>query len=67
MSAWSAMTAMTKKSEVDGTDRAGVVGADPASVGLEADQPDRDWASSDQGVMIGRSGCDRGAIGTTNL
>ena len=30
-----------------------------ARVGLEACQPDRDRVSSDQGFLIGRSGCDR--------
>ena len=35
--------------------------ADPArfrKVGLESDLPDRDQVSSDQGLLIGRSGCD---------
>ena len=42
--------------------RAGVIGLIRqgfASVGLEADQPDCDRVSSDQGFLIGRSGCDR--------
>ena len=48
--------------EGDGTDRAGVIGLirqSFAGVGVEADQPDRDRVSSDQGFLIGRSGCDR--------
>ena len=48
--------------EGDGADRAGVIGLIRqgfARVGLEADQPDRDWVSSDQGFLIGQSGCDR--------
>ena len=42
--------------EGDGADRAGVIGLIRqgfASVGLEADQPDRDRVSSDQGFLIG--------------
>ena len=48
--------------EGDGANRAGVIGLIRqgfASVGLEADQPDCDRVSSDQGFLIGRSGCDR--------
>ena len=40
--------------EVIGPIRQGLAGA-----GLEADQPDRDRVSSDQGFLIGRSGRDR--------
>ena len=43
--------------EGDGADRAGVIGLIRqgfASVGLEADQPDRDRVRSDQGFLIGR-------------
>ena len=43
-------------------DRAEVIGLirqGCARVGLEADQPDRDRVSSDQGFLIGRSGCDQ--------
>ena len=47
--------------EGDGADRAAVIGLIRqgfARVGLEADQPDRDRVSSDQGFFIGRSGCE---------
>ena len=53
---------MMKIFEGDGADRAGVIGLIRqgfAGVGLEADQPDRDRVSSDQGFLIGRSGHDR--------
>ena len=53
---------MMKMFEGDGADRAGVIGLIRqgfASVGLEADQPDRDRVSSDHGFLIGRSGGDR--------
>ena len=56
--------------EGDGADRAGVIGLIRqgfASVGLEADQPDRDRVSSDQGFLIGRSGCDRSDQGQLRL
>ena len=46
--------------EGDGADQAGVIGLIRqgfVTVGLEADQPDRDRVSSDQ--VISRSGCDR--------
>ena len=48
--------------EGDGADRAAVIGLIRqvfTRVGLEADQADRDRVSSDQGFLIGRSGCDR--------
>ena len=53
---------MMKSFEGDGADRAEVIGLIRQGfvrVGLEADQPDRDRVSSDQGFLIGRSGCDR--------
>ena len=53
---------MMKSFEGDGADRAGVIGLIRQGfvrVGLEADQPDSDRGSSDQGLLIGRSGCDR--------
>ena len=53
---------MMKNLEGDGADRAGVIGLIRQGfgrVGLAADQPDRDRVSSDQGFLIGRSGCDR--------
>ena len=53
---------MKKTFEVDGADRAAVIGLIRQGlprVGLEADQPDRDPVSSDHGFLIGRSGCDR--------
>ena len=41
-----------KKVRETGADRAGVIG-------LIQQKPDRDWVSSDQGSLSGRSGCDR--------
>ena len=52
--------------EGDGADRAAVIRLIRqgfARVGLEADQPGRDRVSSDQGFLIGRSGCDWSAQG----
>ena len=60
---------MMKNFEGDGADRAGVIGLIRQGfvrVGLEADQPDRDRVSSDQGFLIGRSGCDRSDQGRGN-
>ena len=48
--------------EGDGADRAWVIGLIRqgfARVGFESDLPDRDQVNSDQGLVIGRSGCDR--------
>ena len=48
--------------EGDGADRAAVIRLIQqgfARVGLEADQPDCDRVSSDQGFQIGQSGCDQ--------
>ena len=59
-----------KMFEGDGADRAGVIGLIRqgfAGVGLEADQPDRDRVSSDQGFLIGRSGHDRSDQGPDDL
>ena len=59
ISAWSATMKMF---EGDGADRAVVIGVMRqgfARVGFEADQPDRDRVSSDQGFLIGWLGCDR--------
>ena len=59
ISTWSATL---QSFEGDGADGAGVIGLIRQGfvrVGLEADQPDRDLVSSDQGFLIGRSGCDR--------
>ena len=56
--------------EGNGADLAAVIGLIRqgfARVGLEADQPDRDRVSSDQGFLIGLSGCDRSDQGQLRL
>ena len=59
-----------KMFEGDGADRAAVIGLIRqgfGGLGLDADQPDRDRVSSDQGFLIGQSGCDRSDQGKLSV